>query len=337
MELRLISPENSKFLCPICRIPVYLVSPAGGPPILLPPSNCEDGPLLRMHARRAQRKGDRRPPTTNQESRDHLRMKEIVAESIACDPRFSLPKTEGDLEGALGEWRRPERPEASSGLRMAFEIQLSTAYIRVIAERREFSTSGRRPVGLAVQAVSAENGNRLARSDDTSSTTTTEMCSHPARRRFRPRKWPASCASSADGRSLSQRRFSRPPLEAEDRTTSTSLLSTPIGADLFHYRLRRSRRPAVVGEDPPRRTRQRFEGVLAKSAERGRSNPARRLSALERLRKAFDEVGLKLTIYPGAELGDLLNAPVQRQTRSDCRNSELQEVHRDRAPHRQRT
>ncbi|WP_407066812.1 DUF6035 family protein [Extensimonas sp. H3M7-6] len=49
-----------------------------------------------------------------------------------------MPKTEETWKGSIGEWRRPDVQAKFGDLRMAFEIQLSTTYIRVIAERQEF-------------------------------------------------------------------------------------------------------------------------------------------------------------------------------------------------------
>lgn len=66
-------------------------------------------------------------------------MKEIIAESIACDPRFSLPQTEETWKGALGGWRRPDVQakfgELPDNLR---NPAIDDLLIRVIAERREF-------------------------------------------------------------------------------------------------------------------------------------------------------------------------------------------------------
>lgn len=73
------------------------------------------------------------------ESQAHIRMKEIVAESLRCDPRFSDVKTEAVWKGRDRKaWRRPDVSAEHQGIRVAFEIQLSTTFLRVIAERRIF-------------------------------------------------------------------------------------------------------------------------------------------------------------------------------------------------------
>jgi len=91
-------------------------------------------------------------------------MKAIIAESIAVDPRFSFPMTEATWKGDLGEWRRPDVQTEFGGLRLAFEIQLSTTFIRVIAERREFY---RREGGLLIWLFKRfdESNSRLTQED----------------------------------------------------------------------------------------------------------------------------------------------------------------------------
>ena len=52
---------------------------------------------------------------------------------------FSDVVVEGRWTGAFsGEWRRPDVRAVFEGIPVAFEIQLSTTYINVIAQRREF-------------------------------------------------------------------------------------------------------------------------------------------------------------------------------------------------------
>lgn len=79
------------------------------------------------------------------ESWRHLRMKELVAASLRADSRFSDIKVEGRWKDQLtGNSRQPDvqaiygGPEGYGGVRVAFEIQLSTTYLDVIAARRLF-------------------------------------------------------------------------------------------------------------------------------------------------------------------------------------------------------
>lgn len=64
-------------------------------------------------------------------------MKEFIEESIKCDARFAAPLVEKRGKVPTGR-RRPDVQAQFGQQRIAFEVQLSTTFIRVIAERREF-------------------------------------------------------------------------------------------------------------------------------------------------------------------------------------------------------
>lgn len=74
------------------------------------------------------------------ESVAHKHMKEIIAASLRCDPDFSDVQIEPIWKGSEANSRR--RPDVRAvwqgSLPVAFEVQLSTTFLRVIAERREF-------------------------------------------------------------------------------------------------------------------------------------------------------------------------------------------------------
>jgi hypothetical protein len=74
------------------------------------------------------------------ESAAHLRMKEIIAESLRLDPDFSGVEVERVWKGEEANSRRKPDVRAvwRGSLPVAFEVQLSTTFLRVIAERREF-------------------------------------------------------------------------------------------------------------------------------------------------------------------------------------------------------
>lgn len=140
MALRTSLDRNEPtYLCPLCAIPVYLVC--------LPDRRrfffrheLEDG---RCPART---KGDRSEEEINarkyngvKESVAHIRMKEIIAESLRCDRRFSDVSIEKVWRSQdQGTWRKPDVQAMFEGKRVAFEIQLSTTFLRVIAQRRDF-------------------------------------------------------------------------------------------------------------------------------------------------------------------------------------------------------
>lgn len=77
------------------------------------------------------------------ESKRHIRIKNLVADSLRLDPQFSEPVIEGTWKGREGkEYRRPDvRSTFQDQLKVAFEVQLSTTFGRVMAEREVFYKS----------------------------------------------------------------------------------------------------------------------------------------------------------------------------------------------------
>lgn len=104
------------------------------------------------------------------ESRLHLRMKELIVNSLAADPQFhSVEIEERWADAFAGEWRKPDVRAVyiqSDGTEVAvvFEVQLSTTFLDVIVERREFYL---RNGGLLfwVFADFPNNGRRLTQDD----------------------------------------------------------------------------------------------------------------------------------------------------------------------------
>lgn len=127
-------------LCPICSVPVHLVSMMQDRKFYFR-HETEDGRCP------AKTKGNISPERIlamkydgARESEAHLRMKEIVAESLRADPDFSEVEVERVWKGAEANSRRKPDVRAvwRGTLPVAFEVQLSTTFLRVIAERREF-------------------------------------------------------------------------------------------------------------------------------------------------------------------------------------------------------
>lgn len=126
--------------CPLCVVPVHLVSLAQERRFYFR-HETEDG---RCPAKTKGNLSEERILAMKydgaRESAAHLRMKEIIAESLRCDPDFSGVEIEPIWKGAEANGRR--RPDVRAVWRetlpVAFEVQLSTTFLRVIAERREF-------------------------------------------------------------------------------------------------------------------------------------------------------------------------------------------------------
>lgn len=133
-----IARNEPIYACPRCGVPVYLVSREDTRRFFFKHLH-EDGSCP------AVTRGDLSEKEINaqkynaaKESPDHRRMKEIIEASIKCDARFAAPQVEKTWKGADGAWRRPDVQASFGEQRIAFEVQLSTTFIRVIAERREF-------------------------------------------------------------------------------------------------------------------------------------------------------------------------------------------------------
>jgi hypothetical protein len=137
--------KEDRYVCPVCGVGVYLVCRRNG----------DDKRFFFRHRSEkgncpAVTRGDlskeeieARKYNGAKESRAHIRMKEILYESISNDPNFSDPQTEKVWKGMeRGVWRKPDVSALWKGsVRVAFEVQLSTTFLHVIAQRRQFYRS----------------------------------------------------------------------------------------------------------------------------------------------------------------------------------------------------
>lgn len=69
----------------------------------------------------------------------HKLYKSIIARSIATDPAFTNPEVESHWVDSDGiRWRQPDVQTECNGVRVALEVQLSTTFLHVIAQRQSF-------------------------------------------------------------------------------------------------------------------------------------------------------------------------------------------------------
>lgn len=140
MQLRTgIRADDARYRCSICGVPVYLVSRCDTRRFFFR-HTLEDGRCT-AHTRGAisQDKIDAIKYNGAKESQAHQQMKMWVAQCLEADPRFSNVRVEATWRGALtGEYRRPDVRATLDSRNVAFEIQLSTTHLNVIAERRYF-------------------------------------------------------------------------------------------------------------------------------------------------------------------------------------------------------
>ena len=127
------------YVCPMCGTQVYLVSRKETRRFFFR-HELEDGRCpAKTRGELNEQEINARKYNGAKESHAHIRMKQIIAESLRCDPNFSEVKVEAVWKGQeRATWRKPDVQAFYKGLPVAFEIQLSTTFLRVIAERRDF-------------------------------------------------------------------------------------------------------------------------------------------------------------------------------------------------------
>lgn len=141
-----LAEENAKdshsYKCPICRVGVYLCvnrTEQRGKRFYFKHCIEEDNCPAVTRGQLSKEEIEARKYNGVKESPAHIRMKEIIAESLAQDPRFSEIEKEPRWKGDGGTWRKPDvRAVLDGHIKVVFEIQLSTTFLHVIAERRLF-------------------------------------------------------------------------------------------------------------------------------------------------------------------------------------------------------
>lgn len=130
---------EGRYLCELCGVPVYLAARPDGQTFVFKHFH-EDGscPHITKGGMTAAQINACRYDGQRESSR-HKRIKQLVADSIQCDPRFTAPEIEGTWKGRQGDRRRPDvRSRFNDALDIAFEVQLSTTFGSVMVEREEF-------------------------------------------------------------------------------------------------------------------------------------------------------------------------------------------------------
>jgi len=134
-----IQNDREMYRCSICGVAVYLCRTKNEQRFFFKhrheSGNC---PAITRGAL-SQKEMDARRYNGAKESARHIKMKDWVAECLAADGRFTEIELEPHWKGTLtSDWRKPDVRAVYKGLPIAFEIQLSTTYLNVIAERRQF-------------------------------------------------------------------------------------------------------------------------------------------------------------------------------------------------------
>lgn len=144
MKLRMsvrtaLHQDRPLYRCSICSVPVYICRTKNEQRFFFKhrheTGNC---PAITRDGLN-QKELDARKYNGAKESTLHLTMKNWLVECLTADGRFEEIRQESRWTGPLtGEWRRPDVSATFNGIPIAFEVQLSTTYLNVIAERRSF-------------------------------------------------------------------------------------------------------------------------------------------------------------------------------------------------------
>jgi hypothetical protein len=96
--------------------------------------------LYKTKGKASQRQIDAMRYNGQKEGLDHINLKGIVEHSLRQDSSFSKISVEDRWWGSNDErkWKKPDVAADHDGLRVAFEIQLSTTFLSVMAARRLF-------------------------------------------------------------------------------------------------------------------------------------------------------------------------------------------------------
>lgn len=134
-----IQNDNEMYRCSICGVSVYLCRTKNEQRFFFKHRHEYGNCPAVTRGELSQLELDARRYNGAKESARHLKMKQWVVECLTADGRFAEIELEPRWKGALtGEWRKPDVRAVYNGLPIAFEIQLSTTYLNVIAERRQF-------------------------------------------------------------------------------------------------------------------------------------------------------------------------------------------------------
>lgn len=131
--------EQPLYRCSICGVPVYLCCSQKESRFYFKHRHENGNCPAITRGSLSQKELDARKYNGAKESGLHLKMKEWLVECLQADERFESIAQESRWAGPLtGEWRRPDVRATYKGVPIAFEVQLSTTYLNVIAERRQF-------------------------------------------------------------------------------------------------------------------------------------------------------------------------------------------------------
>ena len=134
-----IQDDQAKYLCPECFVPVGMVSRRESRRFFFR-HLVEDGRCSAItRGEMSQADINARKYNGAKESYLHRQMKQWLIESLAASGKFTSIAAEARWTGLVtSNWRRPDVTAVYGDLKIAFEVQLSTTFLDVIAERWTF-------------------------------------------------------------------------------------------------------------------------------------------------------------------------------------------------------
>lgn len=144
MQLRMevktsILEDKAKYLCAECFVPVHLCCLMAKRRFFFR-HTIEDGRCSAItRGELTQEEINARKYNGAKESFLHRQMKQWLVESLHASGKITDVAQEQRWKGLVtGDWRRPDVSARLGELKVAFEVQLSTTFLDVIAERRRF-------------------------------------------------------------------------------------------------------------------------------------------------------------------------------------------------------
>lgn len=166
MEVAVSNQEDrAMYLCPECFVPLSLLCRKENRRFWFK-HTLEDGRCSAItRGELTQEEINARKYNGAKESFLHRQMKQWLVDSLHASGRFTDIAQERRWAGPVtGEWRRPDVSARLGDLKVAFEVQLSTTFLDVIAQRRRFYLQ-ERGLLLWVFAKFEEDGRRLTVED----------------------------------------------------------------------------------------------------------------------------------------------------------------------------
>jgi len=138
LEKALILKEK-KWVCPICRQPIKIRGKKDGL-VSLHFAHVADKLDCPIKTGRDYTKDQilRMKYNGQKESPKHHRLKNLIADKISKDERFTEIQVDKRFEGICKDWRKPDVSAIFNGKKVVFELQLTTTFLSVIAERNLF-------------------------------------------------------------------------------------------------------------------------------------------------------------------------------------------------------